>query len=102
MTAPLATPSHQMPQYQIGDLVAVDRTAVPPAAAYPHRRRTSEESPAWLAALIEGIDRPGVAPSARYRIRLLEGPGSGRSWRVSLGALRPWHRTTPPPAPTVA
>ncbi len=91
-----------MTQYQIGDLVAVDRAAVPPAAAQPQPVRSSEASPAWLAALIEGINaRPGVAPSARYRVRLLEGPCSGRSWLVSLGALRPWHRTTPPPAPAV-
>lgn len=85
-----------MTQYQIGDLVAVDRTAVPPAAR-PQPVPASEGSLAWLAALIEGIDaRPGGAPAARYRVRILEGPGSGRSWSVRRDALRPWHRTTPP------
>jgi hypothetical protein len=92
-----------MAHYQIGELVAVEQAALPPDTAHSHRLRTSEGSPAWLAALIEGIDaRPGVAPAARYRVRILEGPCSGRSWPVSICALRPWHRTTPPPSPTVA
>lgn len=91
-----------MTQYQIGDLVAVVQAAAPPAAAHLRATRTSQGSTARLAALIDGIDaRPEVAPAARYRVLLLEGSCSGRSWLVNLGALRLWHRITPPPACTV-
>jgi hypothetical protein len=92
-----------MMQYQIGDLVAVDRAALPSHTVRHQPGRTSQVSPQWLAALIEAIDaRPGGAPAARYRIRILEGPCYGRSWPVSLGALRAWHHhTNHPPAPSV-
>jgi hypothetical protein len=90
-----------MTQYQIGDLVAVDRTAVPPGSGRPHVTPTSGvRPPPWLAALIiEGIDAvPGAEPAARYRIRILDGPFYGRQWQVSLHVLHPWRDRRIPPS----
>jgi hypothetical protein len=100
MTARLAALPYQMAQYQIGDLVAVDRTAVPPGGGRTLATPTSGgRPPPWLAALIEGIQAvPGAEPAARYRIRILDGPFSGRQWQVSLHVLHPWRDRHIPPS----
>jgi hypothetical protein len=100
MTDHLAAPLHRRVQYQIGDLVAVDRTALPPGGGCPHPTRTNwVRPPPWLAALIEGIHAvPGAEPTARYRIRILDGPFYGLQWQVSIHVIRPWRDRHNPPS----